>query len=131
MKKYVLFIALVSLSFFLAAQETDTIIDSRDGQIYNIVKIGNQWWMAENLRTATYNDDTPIPEVPDSIWSNLTTGAYCWYYNDSLGFKFYGMLYNWYTVNTGKLCPTGWHVPTDAEWTTLTNYLGGEMPEAS
>jgi len=84
--------------------------------------------MVENLKTTSYNDGTAIPLVTDNTaWSNLSTPGYCWYNNDAATYKVtYGALYNWYTVNTGKLCPTGWHVPTDAEWTTLTTYLGGE-----
>ena len=83
--------------------------------------------MAENLKTTKYNDGTTIPLVTNSTeWSNLTTPGYCWYNNDEASYKnTYGALYNWHTVNTGKLCPTSWHVPTDAEWTTLTDYLGG------
>jgi len=102
--------------------------DKRDGETYKAVKIGNQIWMAENLKTTKYKDGTTIPLVTNnSTWSRLTTPAYCWYKNDAAAYKnIYGALYNWYTVNTGKLCPTGWHVPTDAEWTTLINYLGGE-----
>jgi uncharacterized protein (TIGR02145 family) len=84
--------------------------------------------MIENLKTTKFNDNTTIPYVTDSTdWSNLTTPGYCWYANDASTYKAtYGALFNWFAVNTGKLCPTGWHVPTDTEWTTLTNYLGGE-----
>lgn len=98
-----------------------------DGNRYNTVKIGNQVWMAENLKTTRYNDGTKIPLVTDSAsWASLTTGAFCYYKNDSVTYNTtYGALYNWYAVNTAKLAPTGWHVPTDAEWTILTNYLGG------
>ncbi|HPT42635.1 MAG TPA: fibrobacter succinogenes major paralogous domain-containing protein [Paludibacteraceae bacterium] len=98
-----------------------------DGNRYNTVKIGDQVWMAENLKTTRYNDGTKIPVVPDSTnWMNLTTGARCYYNNDSTTYNStYGPLYNWYAVNTEKLAPTGWHVPTDEEWTTLTTYLGG------
>jgi uncharacterized protein (TIGR02145 family) len=99
-----------------------------DGNLYNTVKIGEQCWIAENLKTTKYKNGTSIPLVTDnSLWSNLTSPGYCWYINDSATYgQTYGALYNWYTVNTNKLCPTGWHIPTDAEWTTLTNYLGGE-----
>ena len=84
--------------------------------------------MAENLKTTKYNDGTAIPLVTDNnTWANLTTPAYCWYNNDATTYKsIYGARYNWYSVSTGKLCPTGWHVPTDAEWTILTSFLGGE-----
>ena len=99
-----------------------------DGNVYHTVVIGTQEWMVENLKTTKYNDSTAIPNVTDGpTWSALTTPAYCWYTNDAATYKAtYGALYNWYTVNTGKLAPTGWHVPTDAEWTTLTTYIGGE-----
>ena len=96
-----------------------------DGNVYTSVTIGNQEWMVENLRTTKYNDGTPIPNVTNnSQWENLSTGAWCHYDNDSSQYDAtYGKLYNWYAVNTNKLCPTGWHVPTDAEWTVLTAYL--------
>lgn len=98
-----------------------------DGNTYKTVNIGTQTWMAENLRTTKYNDGTAIPNVTDATaWSALNSGAYCNYDNDPDKVNTYGRLYNWYAVNTGKLCPAGWHVATDAEWTTLTNYLGGE-----
>jgi uncharacterized protein (TIGR02145 family) len=105
-----------------------TTVTDNDGNVYNTVTIGTQTWMAENLKTTKYNDNTSIPLVTDNTaWAALTTSGYCWYNNDAATYKAtYGALYNWYTVNTGKLCPTGWHVPTDAEWTTLTTYLGGE-----
>jgi uncharacterized protein (TIGR02145 family) len=99
-----------------------------DGNSYNTVKIGDQVWMAENLRTTHYANGDPIEKVTDNTdWSNLTTGAYCWYGNDSATYEnFYGKLYNWYTVaDSRKACPTGWHMPSDAEWTTLETYLGG------
>ena len=104
-----------------------TVTDA-DGNVYATVIIGEQEWMAENLKTTKYNDGTDIPHVTDNgAWANLTTGAYCWYNNDQTAYgDTYGALYNWYAVETGKLCPTGWHVPTDAEWTQLTDYLGGD-----
>jgi uncharacterized protein (TIGR02145 family) len=96
-----------------------------DGNIYNIVKIGTQFWIKENLKTTKLNDGTSIPNVTDTTaWSNLSTPGYCWYNNDSTYYKaIHGALYNWYTVNTGKLCPVGWHVPTMDEWTILTDFL--------
>jgi len=99
----------------------------RDGNIYKTIQIGTQTWMAENLKTTKYNDRTSIPLVTDAIsWSNLSTPACCWQDNVPARKVTYGVLYNWYTVNTGKLCPSGWHVPSDVEWTKLTNYLGSE-----
>jgi len=101
-----------------------------DGNTFNTVQIGSQCWMKENLKTTTYQDGTPIPNVTDgSSWSNLTTGAYVWYDNDISWKGPYGAMYNWYaTVDTNGLCPTGWHVPTHIEWTALTNFIGGVGP---
>jgi uncharacterized protein (TIGR02145 family) len=112
---------------FSAQQNNNTFTDI-DGNVYNTVTIGTQTWMAENLRTTKYNDGTSIPNVTDNTsWTNLSTPAYCWYNNDITTYKnTYGALYNWYTVNTAKLAPAGWHVPTDVEWKTLITYLGGE-----
>ena len=101
----------------------------QDGNVYKTITIGKQIWMAENLRTTKYNDGTSIPNIrSNSEWENTTIGAYCNYNNTSSNdtIATFGRLYNWHAVNTGKLAPTGWHVSTDAEWTTLTEYLGGE-----
>jgi len=97
-----------------------------DGNIYHTVVIGTQVWMVENLKTTRLNDGSVIPLVTNNAaWTALTMPGYCWNNNDSANKTAYGALYNWYTVNTGKLAPAGWHVPTDAEWTTLATYLGG------
>ena len=105
----------------------DAIIDI-DGNYYNIVTIGSQVWLGENLKTTRYNDGTPIPNVTDNIaWASLTSPAYCWFRNDRTIFgETYGALYNWYTVNADNLCPTDWHIPTQENWATLSEYLGGE-----
>jgi uncharacterized protein (TIGR02145 family) len=99
-----------------------------EGHIYQTVLIGSQFWMAENLRTATYANGEPIANVTDNTaWIQLSTGAWCHYSNNTVTDSIYGKLYNWYTtVDPRGLCPAGWHVPTDAEWTVLTDYLGGE-----
>ncbi|MBP7102081.1 MAG: fibrobacter succinogenes major paralogous domain-containing protein [Bacteroidales bacterium] len=98
-----------------------------DGNTYKTVKIGTQTWMAENLKVTKYNNGIIIPNVTDgNRWYGLTSGAYCNYNNSPSNVATYGRLYNWYAVKSGKLCPTGWHVATDAEWMTLINYLGGE-----
>ena len=95
-----------------------------DGNTYKSVIIGEQEWMVENLKTSKYNDGTAIPNViGNTDWQALSTGAWSHYDNDNQHNATYGKLYNWYAVETGKLCPTGWHVPTDAEWTVLTDYL--------
>jgi uncharacterized protein (TIGR02145 family) len=99
-----------------------------DGNHYGVVTIGEQVWMAENLKTTKYRNGTPIvyPGTNNNAWLSNTNGAYAWYNND-IGWKdIYGALYNWHAVNNARgLCPTGWHVPTDAEFTELTNFLGG------
>jgi len=100
----------------------------QDGNIYKTIVIGTQTWMAENLRTTKYNDGTQIPNVTDSVeWIGLTTtGAFCTFKNttNELAIATNGRLYNWAAVNTGKLAPTGWHMPTKAEFETLVGYLG-------
>ncbi|MGB0171836.1 MAG: fibrobacter succinogenes major paralogous domain-containing protein, partial [Flavobacteriales bacterium] len=97
-----------------------------DGYTYSVVEIGDQCWFAENLRTTTYADGSAIPEVTDNeAWTDTITGARCDYYNNASNALTYGRLYNWYAVNNGSgLCPSGWHVPTDGEWTALETYLG-------
>ncbi|MGA1978434.1 MAG: fibrobacter succinogenes major paralogous domain-containing protein [Bacteroidales bacterium] len=114
------------------SDKKDFITDSRDGQRYKTVKIGTQIWLAEDLRTTSFNNGIVIPLVTDkTIWAVLTTPAYCWYNNDEASYKStYGALYNWYAVSTGKICPIGWHIPTDNEWKTLEMYLGMSQNEA-
>jgi len=110
----------------LAFVTLDTVIDIVDN-VYPIIQIGTQMWMAENLKTTKYNDGTDIPtEIDNSAWNALNAGAYSWWENNEANSADgFGTLYNWYSVETGKLCPLGWHVPTDAEWSTLGNFLGG------
>ena len=113
-------------AFFTQLIKAGVFITDIEGNNYPTVKIGTQVWMAENLKTTKYNDGTAIQNVTDnSAWSALTSGAYCWFNNDINNKSNYGALYNWFAVNTGKLCPKGWHVPTEAEWTTLITLLGG------
>jgi len=101
----------------------ETVKDA-DGNKYNTIRIGTQIWTVENLKTTRYNDSTLIPNVTDSsTWSKLTTGAFSNYDNLESNATTYGRLYNWHAVNTGKLAPVGWHVPTDDDWTILENYL--------
>lgn len=107
---------------------TGTLTDTRDGNIYKTIKIGKQVWMSENLR---YSGD--ITEIIDSwewytIFLEVTDEpAWCYYDNNPDNDGIYGKLYNWHALNTGSLCPTGWHLPTDSEWLELANYLGGEQ----
>jgi uncharacterized protein (TIGR02145 family) len=99
----------------------------KDGNVYKAISIGHHVWLAENLRTTRYNDSTLIPHVTDNTtWINLNTPAYCWYNNDeAANGDIYGALYNFYAVNTKKICPTGWKVPTYNEWLDLEVSLGG------
>lgn len=103
-----------------------TVIDC-DGNIYHSVTIGTQIWMVENLKTTKYRDCTPIANVTDNTaWSALITGAYVNYNNDAANAAVYGRLYNWYAATDARnIAPAGWHIPSHAEWATLTAYLGG------
>lgn len=137
MKKLIFFIML-SNSLIVFSQTAGIGLTDVDGNIYNSVTIGTQEWMKENLNVSKYSDGTPIPQVTDPTqWALLTTGAWCYYDNDPTNGINYGKLYNWYAVvgkhdtnpNTPnkKLAPTDYHVPSDAEWSTLFDYLGGEI----
>ena len=112
-------------SYYLYETVTDI-----DGNIYQTVKIGEQIWMTENLKVTRFRDDTPIPNISnyDDKWSDLSTGALCWYDDDPIKYKnTYGALYNFYAVaDSRKIAPEGWHVPSADEWKELIEYLGGE-----
>jgi len=104
-------------------------ITDLDGNIYHPVTICDQVWMVENLNVAKYRNGDPIPKVTDdATWCALTTGAYCYYNNDSTAYAaIYGKLYNWYAVIDPRgLAPEGFHIPTDMEWAVLDTCLGGE-----
>jgi uncharacterized protein (TIGR02145 family) len=97
-----------------------------DGNVYHAITIGTQVWMVENLKTTKYNDGTALPMVTGGTdWWATNTPAYCWYNNDQTNKNTYGALYNWWAMNTGRLAPTGWHVPSETDWNTLFTYLGG------
>jgi uncharacterized protein (TIGR02145 family) len=144
-------------SFETESPDTDSTgtVTDVDGNVYKTVRIGNQWWMAENLRVTHYRDGskrhTMLPgsgtwtaensgaphdligdEIPnvtdDGAWSALSTGAYCNYDNDENNAIVYGRLYNWYAVaDSREIAPVGWHVPSDGEWQTLVDFLGGGL----
>lgn len=101
-------------------------VTDEDGNTYNTITIGSQTWTKENLRTTRYNDGTTIQLIINGTeWASLTTPAFCWANNDESTYKYlYGAFYNWYVVNTRKICPSGWHVPSDNEWKVLEIYLG-------
>jgi uncharacterized protein (TIGR02145 family) len=113
-------------------QETNTIIDI-DGNIYQTVQIGNQWWMVENLRVTHYRNGDPIPNIIDNYeWINLTSGACCAYENNDSNSENYGLLYNLYAVSDGRgICPDGWHIPSDQDWMDLEMFLGMSQEEAN
>lgn len=114
-------------SNFILVKGTNTYgsVTDIEGNVYKTIIIDNQEYMAENLKTTKYNEGTNIPLVTETMeWTYRTTPGYCWYDNNEISYKdTYGALYNWYTVNTGKLCPSGWHVPTNEEWIELENFL--------
>jgi uncharacterized protein (TIGR02145 family) len=113
------------------AHETGTLTDI-DSNVYQTIKIGTQWWMAENLKATHYRNGEAIANVTeDTIWYNLTTSAYCNYDNNPDTAAIYGRLYNWFAVvDSRKIAPNGWHVPTDAEWKKLEMFLGMSQDDA-
>ncbi|MGA2297681.1 MAG: fibrobacter succinogenes major paralogous domain-containing protein [FCB group bacterium] len=124
MKTRILLLLILVISFLYACGSDKTTNPTQDCYI----TIGTQKWMCKNLDVDHYRNGDPIPNVIDSlIWRNLTTGAWCYYNNDSALGAIYGKLYNWYAVYDPRgLAPEGWHVPSDSEWTILTNFLGGD-----
>jgi uncharacterized protein (TIGR02145 family) len=100
----------------------------QEGNVYKTIVIGTQEWMAENLSTSVYrNGDVIATGLSTSQWTNTVQGAWAYFQNDASKNCPFGKLYNWYAcVDARELCPTGWHVPTDADWTVLSDYLGGE-----
>lgn len=133
MKRFFTFQCL--LMFYLATVfcQDSLIIKDIDGNEYKTVSIGNMIWMAENLKTTKYNEGTPIKHINDRfVWKEIKSGGYMWYEYKEKNYKdLYGALYNWYAVNTGKLCPEGWHVPSDDEWNSLEIILGMSRYEAN
>lgn len=135
-RKFMYLLLVLGLAFIIAISckkddsnnSSGTVTDA-DGNVYHTVTIGTQVWMVENLKTTHYNDasKTPITNVTDNTaWIGLSAAAYCLYNNDMSNKTTYGALYNWYAASDSRLCPQGWHVPTDAEWATLITFLGGD-----
>ena len=124
MKRAILFFFLIGSVYFNLTAQTVT---DYDGNVYTTVAIGNQQWLVENLKVTHYRNGDPVPLVTDGgTWINLTTGAYCWFNNNIENKATYGALYNWFTtIDERKIAPTGCHVPTEAEWAELIEYLGG------
>ncbi len=132
MKTPIMFVCTILFLFVIYSCGNKTVskkgtVSDADGNVYATVTIGSQTWTTENLKTTKYNDGKSIPNViGESAWKELKTDAYCWFMDDVANKVTYGAYYNWNTVNTGKLCPAGWHVPSDKEWRSLTDYLGSE-----
>ena len=131
MNKILITILAAAMIFSFGVKASVSQVTDIDGNTYKTVTIDSQVWTSENLNVSRYRNGDTIPQVQDSIeWANLKTGAWCYYNNDSANGKIYGKLYNWYAVNDSRgLAPEGWHIPTDAEWTTLTDFLGGITKE--
>jgi len=127
---FLLPLALTSLMMIMSncSEDEEAVsnqIKDGDGNVYTTVTIGTQVWLKENLKTTRLSDGTVIPNVTDNAeWVNLTSPGYSWYDNNAANKNDYGALYNWYTVNTGKLCPNGFHVASLAEWNALSDFLG-------
>ena len=130
-KKWLPFLLIAGLIFVNFGCEKkkdpeDRITDA-DGNVYTSVTIGDQVWMKENLRTTHFSDGSPIRLISDNTeWSQASEAGYCWYNNELSQKDIYGALYNWYAANKTSLCPAGWHVSTNDEWTALVAFLGGE-----
>ena len=126
MQKIKLLLVLIFFYIRLTSIPAQTVTDADDNK-YPVITIGKQIWMAENLKTTKFNDGKAIPLVTDDkAWKELETPAYCWFNNDIANKEVFGALYNWYTVNTKKLCPKGWHVPSRTEWSDMIIILGDE-----
>ena len=122
---FVIIVFAILSAFSVSISEAQ--VTDKDGNEYKTVTIGTQEWTAENLNVEHYRNGDVIPQVEDAAkWAKLTSGAWCYYENKTINGPSYGKLYNWYAVNDPRgLAPEGWHVPSDSEWTKLTDYLGG------
>jgi uncharacterized protein (TIGR02145 family) len=126
-------VIVVLASIVSCKNEKDILVKDIDGNVYKVVSIGNQRWMAQNLQTAHYNNGAPITEIEDSTaWNNAfyiapQTAAYCCYNGNDSNNAVYGKLYTWFVVTDPRgVCPAGYHVPTDSDFIILSNYLGGD-----
>ncbi len=137
MKKLQVLLGLLLVCIFLSSCDKDdttndespsNLVYDIDSNLYHTVVIGTQVWMVENLKVTRLNNGVNISEInSDDEWDTLSSAAYCWFDNDKSVYKNpYGALYNWHAVNTKKLCPVGWHIPTDSDWTILSTFIGGD-----
>jgi len=119
----ILLLCFIALTVNQCCEDANSTVKDFDGNIYETTLIGKYWWMAENLKTTTYNDGVQIPLVKDqSSWFRLRHDSFCYYQNNENYADTFGFLYNWYTVSPGKICPDGWRVPTDEEWQYLEGF---------
>jgi uncharacterized protein (TIGR02145 family) len=115
-----------SIVFYSTGPSGPTIADI-DGNVYDVIAIGAQEWIGQNLKVTHFSDGSSIENITNSTsWVDTDTAAYCWYNNDISYKNSYGALYNWDAVDNGMLCPEGWHVPSDGDWDVLINFIGGE-----
>ena len=116
-----------SITFYKKVVPPAETVNDIEGNVYTVLTIGTQKWFKENLKTTKFNDGVAIPNVTDNAeWAAQDSPAYSWYNNDAnLAGTSHGIMYNWYAVETFKVCPTGWHCATFDEWETLNNFLGG------
>jgi uncharacterized protein (TIGR02145 family) len=123
MKVFIAFIMLI----FLSGCSKEFV--RYHGHKYKAIQAGEQYWMAENLATRSYRLGKKIPLVNDyNVWPEMTTPECGYLNNDTSKLRKYGMLYNWYAVNGGKICPFGWRVPSHEDWLKLEKQLGGQLP---
>jgi len=129
-KFFLTFFLHLLFAFILVAQEENDNagmpVRDIDGNVYRVIMTESGVWMADNLKALKYNDGTPIPIIRDNkMWEKTKTPAFGFYSMDVKYTETYGAIYNWYAVSTGKICPKGWHVPTEDEWVDLMDYAGG------
>jgi uncharacterized protein (TIGR02145 family) len=124
-------ILILSISCQKETEKPPGPVTDSEGNSYKTIKAGTQVWMAETLRSTKFNDGIEIPAIQTSVqWKNTITPGYCWYDNDSItNSATYGALYNGYAVNSGKLCPTGWHIPAIDDWQHLKEFLTDSLSE--
>jgi len=133
MLNFILFLTSFFLTNYLMGQNVLNVkIKDVDGNAYQQIVIGNQIWLDRNLQVTHFNNGALIPFVAENKeWSNLTTPGYCFYQNKKENTTSFGVLYNWYVIDKGNVCPVGWHVPSDDEWTVLSFFLGGDLVAGS
>lgn len=121
-------IAIVFLFCHCKNTRTNNTATDIDGNVYRTVTIGNQIWMAENLRVTRFRNGDTIPHIADAVaWSRAPAAAYCYYNNDTGKLNSYGLLYNWHVINDSRnIAPEGWHLPDEQELATLIAYAGGD-----